>query len=142
MVESSVDVLFDFYDWLPGDGEDKLSYRSDGANLTIAIEYRDESDSDRKVVRELSFKSASYVFKGNFPGVSPMTQPGVTAERLGKVLEFRESSFVEQATRAYLTVSPNHNPRYRHFFVSFLSQNVVFNVLARDVHLSDAIPQN
>jgi len=138
--------ILDPYEWLPGYGESRVSFRSVGADVVLEIEYdgadigTDGAEEIPSLTRELRFKGARSFMKTPFPGEPMFELSGKPdALSLGDLTEFEESEFLERTTEAWRSVSSHAPPLLRHFCILFLSENLAFNVLAEDVILSEAL---
>lgn len=128
-------VVIDPYDWLPGYGESKISFRSAGGDLIIEIEY-DKSGEEGDVgyaKREMKFKAARAFIKSLFPGPSIFEYEGNSENyTLGVLNEFEVSDFF----RVFAGELPANKIKLRHFSIEFMAENIAFNILAEDIILT------
>jgi len=135
-------LILDPYEWLPGYGESKVSFRSVGSDVIIEIEYEKEIVVNGEEVafalrRELVFRSVRCFIREPFPGGTIFEFDGDPSEfRLGELTEFIGSELVRENLRAWRSVSSHDPAKLRHFSIQFLSENLAFHVLAVDVFLS------
>ena len=141
-------LIFDPYQWLPGYGESKVSFSSDGTKVILEVEYEKEMSQFEKTVcklhmRKIVFDYSPIFFKMPFPGDILFDFVGKSDKfTLGKMTEFEESDLVKNYIKARRTLSSQNPPILRHFSIQFLSENISFHVLAEEVYLSDEIPFN
>lgn len=135
--------VLDPYEWLPGFGESKVSFRSVGVDLVLDVEYeKDTFDADGNegvsiVRREMVFKYVHSFIKLPFPGSIIFNFLGESSEfGLGELTEFRESEFVQKSLDSWRLLTSLEPPRLRHFSIQFLAENVAFHLLAEEVFLS------
>ncbi|MHC8349442.1 hypothetical protein ACYZT7_08695 [Pseudomonas sp. RT4P38] len=131
------------YEWLPGFGESKVSFRSVGVDLVLDVEYENDTfDADGNegvsiVRREIVFKCVHSFIKFPFPGDVIFKFLGDSSEfGLGELTEFRESEFVRKSLDSWRLLTSLEPPRLRHFSIQFLAENMAFHVLAEEVFLS------
>lgn len=135
-------LILDPYEWLPGCGESRVSFRSVGSDVILDVEYEKEIvvDSEEVVLalrREVAFKPVRCFIREPFPGGAIFEFDGDSSEcRLGKLTEFIDSEWVRNNLKAWRSVSSHEPPKLRHFSIQFLSENLTFHVLAVDVFLS------
>ncbi|MDG9927847.1 MULTISPECIES: hypothetical protein [unclassified Pseudomonas] len=136
-------LILNPYEWLPGYGESKVSFRSVGADVILDVEYeRDASDIDGVDVvlglrREIVFKFVRDFVRTPFPGSTFFEFEGDSSKfGLGELTEFVDSEFVRSSLESSHSVSSGELSGIRHFSIQFLSENVAFHVLAEDVILS------
>lgn len=141
-------LILNPYEWLPADGESKVSFRSNGLDVIVDVEYEkaqaNGNDTAGEVCRrEIAFKLARYFFKFSFPGADPfeIEDPSIKVT-MGALTELVGSELLRAATDAWRSISPHQPPPLRHFYAQFLSENVAFHVLAEDVSLSEEVPVN
>lgn len=140
-------LILDPYEWLPGYGESKISFRSLGTDVIIDVDYeKDMSASDSKheatalCRREITFKNARYFFKSAFPGSIVFEfERNSKKFSVGKLIEFVDSEFAKDSLRVWESMSGSNTLKVRHFCIQFLSENVGFHVLAEEVFLSDEL---
>lgn len=138
-------LILDPYEWLPGYGESRVSFRSVGSDVILDIEYEKEVvvDSEEVVLdlrRELAFKFVRCFIREPFPGGTIFEFDGDPSEfRLGKLTEFIDSELVRSNLKAWRSASSHEPPKVRHFSIQFLSENLTFHVLALDVFLSNEL---
>lgn len=132
------------YDWMPGYGESGVDYYSKGIDLILEVRYDKETENEKEYTlakREFLFVHASYVMRALLPGHN-IIYAGKYDEsyNAGTLVEFERSKWAEDCIVAYKKVSPQgYSPKFRHFSIAFLSENIVFNILAEDVVLSEEI---
>ncbi|WP_145316649.1 hypothetical protein [Pseudomonas sp. SJZ080] len=131
------------YEWLPGFGESKVSFRSVGVDLVLDVEYeKDIFDADGSeelsiVRREMVFKNVHSFIKLPFPGSVLFSFLGDASEfGLGELTEFRESDFVRNSLDSWRLLTSLEPPRLKHFSIQFLAENMAFHILAEEVFLS------
>ncbi|MBB3242459.1 hypothetical protein FHW68_004001 [Pseudomonas sp. Tn43] len=139
-------LVFNPYDWLPGFGESKVSFRSVGVDLVLDVEYeKDTFDADGNegvsiVRREIVFKCVHSFIKLPFPGSVIFNFLGDSSEfGLGELTEFRESEFLRSSLESWRMLTTLESPRLRHFSIQFLAENMAFHVLAEEVFLSSEL---
>jgi hypothetical protein len=138
-------LILDPYEWLPSDGESKVSFRSIGLDLVIEIEYEKELPSSEgedvlDCKREMVFKFARYFIKTPFPGeVFFEYDENSQKPSVGGLTEFLYSEFSKNSTDTYQAMHGNKSPIMRHFSIQFLSANIGFHVLAEEVFLSEEL---
>lgn len=135
-------LILNPYEWLPGYGESKVSFRSVGADVILDVEYeRDASDIDGVDVvlglrREIVFKFVRDFVRTPFPGSTFFEFEGDSSKfGLGELTEFVDSEFVRVSLESPHSASSGELSGIRHFSIQFLSENVAFHVLAEDVLL-------
>lgn len=139
-------LIMDPYEWLPGYGESRVSFHSVGLDVILDIDYEKEILVDNEEVvlalrREITFNYVRCFIRGPFPGVSLFELDSVPSEfKLGKLTEFADSEWLRDNLKTWSLVSSHESPKFRHFSIQFLSENVAFDVLAVDVFLSDELP--
>jgi hypothetical protein len=145
----SPQLILDMYDWLPSEGESKVSFRSIGLDVILDVEYERDISSLGKLnatllcKREILFKYARYFIKNPFPGVMFFEYSKNSGKpTVGGLTEFFESEFAKNGTDVYQSMMGGAAPKMRHFSIQFLSANVGFHVLAQDVLLSDELLVN
>jgi hypothetical protein len=135
-------LILDPYEWLPGYGESRVSFRSAGSDVILDIEYEkevvvDSEEVDLVLRREVVFKSVRYFIRESFPGGTIFEFAGDPSEfQLGKLTEFKDSEWVRDNLKVWRSMSSHEPPKLRHFSIQFLSENLAFHVLAVDVFLS------
>lgn len=137
-------LILNPYEWLPGYGESKVSFRSIGADVILDIEYeRDVSgvegaDIVQNLKREIAFVSVGAFMRVPFPGKMFFDFHGDSSRfGLGELTEFMCSEWVTSSVEARGSVSAGTSSEVKHFSIQFLSENVAFHVLAETVSLSD-----
>ncbi|MFJ4248016.1 hypothetical protein [Pseudomonas sp. NPDC089741] len=130
--------LLNPYDWLPGYGESKVNFYSDGLDVIVDITY-DGIGSDAgeflSVKRELCFKNVSCLIKLPFPerGVFEFVDDA-SGLALGVLTEFKKSELLEGRQAGFET------ERYKHYSIQFLSENLSLHLVAEGYILSEEIP--
>lgn len=134
--------IFNPYEWLPGYGESKVCFRSEGGDVVLELAYEtDAPDDDAEeaitlLTREIRFSRVHSFLKLPFPGsalfVSDARSGKVT---LGELSEFLQSEWVASSLAAWRSISSHAPPSIRHFSIQLLAENVAFHVLAEDVVL-------
>ncbi|MDD0977507.1 hypothetical protein [Pseudomonas fontis] len=137
-------LILNPYEWLPGYGESKVSFRSVGADVILDVEYeRDALGADGSEVvlnlrREIVFKFVRAFIRLPFPGSALFEFDGDSSKfGLGELTEFADSELVGASLEAWRSVPGSELLRIRHFSIQFLSENIAFHILAEDVFLSD-----
>jgi len=137
------------YEWLPGYGESRVSFRSEGVDVLLEIEYEREvldSHGDEVVLilkREISFKSVHGFMKTPFPGNSLFEFEGESSEfGLGELTEFTQSEWTQNSLSAWRSKSSHTPPAIRHFSIQFMSENLDFHILAEEVSLLEERPSD
>lgn len=145
----SPQLILDLYEWLPIEGESKVSFRSAGVDVIVDVEYEkellssDEGNATLLCRREISFKFSRYFVKTPFPGgVFFDYDKNSQKPSVGGLTEFLDSEFAKNSIDAHQSMHGGKEPKMRHFSVQFLSANIGFHVLAEDVLLSDELPVN
>lgn len=138
----------DPYEWLPGYGESKVSFRSAGLDLILDVDYEKEVLINNEEVvlalrREITFNYVRCFIREPFPGGSIFEFDSTGGEfRTGQLTEFTHSEWLNDSLRIWSIVSSQESPKFRHFSIQFLSENLSFDVLAVDVFLSAELPGN
>ncbi len=141
-------LILDPYEWLPGYGESKVSFRSAGVDLIFDVDYEKEIFVNHEDVvlalrREITFTYARCFIREPFPGGSIFEFEGAQSEfALGKLTEFTYSEWLRDSLKKWNIMSSQEPPAFRHFSIQFLSENITFDVLAVNVFLSDELPGN
>lgn len=137
-------LILNPYEWLPGYGESKVSFRSMGADVILDIEYERDvpgiegADTVQSLRREIAFKSVRAFMRVPFPGSMFFEFYGDSSKfGLGELTEFMGSEWVSSSMEVCGSVSAGGSSEVRHFSIQFLSENVAFHVLAEAVSLSD-----
>ncbi|WP_419342034.1 hypothetical protein ACM1PE_30350 [Achromobacter sp. PD1] len=137
-------LIFNPYDWLPGYGESKVSFRSFGLDVVLTVEYdrdvpnAEGRDAVKKMRREITFRAVRFFMRTPFPGNLIFDFHGDPSEYgLGELTEFLDSELIGSSTDACRAVFSCRASEVRHFSIQFLSENVAFHVLAEAVSLSD-----
>ncbi|WP_155402032.1 hypothetical protein [Pseudomonas fluorescens] len=137
-------LILNPYEWLPGYGESKVSFRSVGADVILDVEYErdvpgvDGTDAVRSLRREIVFKFVRDFVRTPFPGSAFFEFDGDSSKfALGELTEFVDSELVRTSLEARRFVSGGGPPGVRHFSIQFLSEKIAFHILAEDVFLSD-----
>lgn len=145
MIISKPKLVINPYEWLPGYGESKVSFRSEGANVLLDVECEREvldGYGDEVILslrREILFKYVYAFIKLPFPGNALFEFEGEPSEfRLGDLTEFAKSEWVRSSLSAWCSKSSHSPPAIRHFSIQFMSENLAFHILAEGVFLSDA----
>lgn len=144
MKVSDAVTIYDPYEWLPGDGESKVSYKSVGADVSIEVIYDCQSNgSDSQSItfckKYLIFKSAFYFYKAPFPGAELLNiEWKADIKDISSLVEFKYSELALQARKIWSDTAGSANiPEFRHFSIYFMSENVCFHIIASDVKLAD-----
>lgn len=139
-------LILDPYEWLPGYGESRVSFRSVGLDVILDINYEKEIFVNNEEVvlplrREITFNNARCFIREPFPGGAFFEFDGAQGEfGLGKLTEFMDSEWLSDNLKTWRLASSQESPTFRHFSIQFLSENSAFDVLAVDVFLSDELP--
>ena len=138
-------LILNPYEWLPAEGESNVSFRSNGLDVIVDVEYEKIQPNGTGQVwrREIAFKLSRYFFKFPFPGADPfeIEDPSIKIT-MGALTELVDSEVLRTATEAWRSISTHQPPPLRHFYIQFLSENVGFHVLAENVLLSEEMPVN
>ncbi|WP_342755232.1 hypothetical protein AAGQ96_08135 [Pantoea sp. MBD-2R] len=128
-------LLLDIYDWLPPYGENALSLESRGLDLAVKVDYDAENEGENVLYRELLFNGVCAFYKSAFPGV-PMLDIDYESSKkspaTGTLVEYPDSE-VAQAWTAHF----GGLRAVKHYRIAFLSENVLLEVFAENVTLSD-----
>jgi hypothetical protein len=139
----TVTVIDDLNDWLPPYGESAVSFSSSDSRATLVVEYERRVGMNHGEIaryrRDIEYSGALYFYGTPMPGYDPFSEP-TPKFPLGALVEFHESRFLESCSRVWREISGRSVPRFRHFYVRFMSENRCFHVIATEVHLSDAYP--
>lgn len=137
-------LILNPYEWLPGYGESKVSFRSVGADVILDVEYErdvpgvDGSEVVQSLRREIVFKFVRTFIRLPFPGGAIFEFDGDSSKfGLGELTEFEDSDLVRTGLDAWRSVPGGESLRVRHFSIQFLSENIAFHILAEDAFLSD-----
>lgn len=127
--------VFDPYAWLPGHGENAVSFRLDGLDVVVDIAYEPSDGGASLVKRELRFVGVSSFYWSAFPGAAGLLNVLYDAKwQIGSLIEF-ERSDVADAWGKHAAGSPDA----RHFLMQFMSENKQLHAIARDYLLSDEV---
>ena len=144
MIISKPKSILNPYEWLPRYGESKVSFRSEGTNVLLDIEYErevldgDGNENILSLTREICFKRVNAFVKTPFPGSAIFEFEGEPGEfRLGELTEFTQSEWVRSSLSSWRSKSSHAPPAIRHFSIQFMSENLAFHILAEGVFLSD-----
>lgn len=136
--------IFNPYEWLPGYGESKVSFRSQGLDVVLEVAYEREVPGDERdeaitmLTREIRFSRVHSLIKLPFPGSALFAfDAGSAKVTLGELTEFLQSDWVASSLAAWRSISSHAPPSIRHFSIQFMAENVAFHVLAEDVVLLD-----
>ncbi|MDZ7320125.1 hypothetical protein N4G41_00555 [Kosakonia sacchari] len=146
MKKGHLKLTLDPYEWLPGYGESRVSFRSVGLDVILDINYEKEIfvNNEEAVLalrREITFNNARCFIREPFPGGAIFEFDGAQGEfGLGKLTEFMDSEWLSDNLKTWRLASSQESPTLRHFSIQFLSENSAFDVLAVDVFLSDELP--
>lgn len=134
-------LILNPYEWLPGYGESKVSFRSIDADVMLDVEYeRDVPDDDtvESLRRIIAFKTVRAFIRVPFPGAMFFEFEGDSSKfGLGELTEFVDSDWASSSMETCRSVPASGSSEVRHFSIQFLSENVAFHVLAEAVSLSD-----
>lgn len=129
--------ILDTYEWLPGYGENSISIESKGVDLVIRVEYDVEGRVQEACYRELRFNMTCAFSRTVFPGIPIFNtdyNSNVNTPAMGALIEYPDS----EAARAWEI----HFGGYRnvkHYKIAFLSENVLVEVFAENMMLSDEV---
>jgi hypothetical protein len=139
-------LILDPYEWLPSYGESKVSFRSNGVDAILDIEYEKDTpgidgfDFIRKMRRGIVFKYARLFIRTPFPGSSLFEFHGDSSKfNLGELTEFVDSELIDSDKDARYLALTSEILKMRHFSIQFLAENVAFHVLAESVFLTDEV---
>jgi hypothetical protein len=156
-------VIIDPYDWMPGYGESGVSFHlSAGKDLVLEITYdapnTETQERSGMLRRSMTFISAWYFIMAPFPGADPLwpeAMPGKlspadavraqeearepTDGKFGCLVETVGSHFLDVCKAWYRQEAHGRSPDFRHFHIEFLSENVKFHIIAKDVTLSEPV---
>lgn len=130
-------AILDTYEWLPGYGENSIAIESKGMDLVIKIEYDVEDRVQETCYRELRFNMVCAFSRTAFPGIPIFNadySSNVKAPTMGALIEYPDS----EAARAWEL----HFGGYRHvihYKIAFLSENILIEIFADSMTLSDEI---
>lgn len=132
--------IFNLYEWLPGYGENNVSFRSDKGDVVLTITYDAVDPTQGEYAsREFIFKSVCSFEVSAFPGIiKPDTEVENFSKEsegklsLGSLNEYTDSKIADMWTRHFETLEP-----VRHLQVFFLAENKRFEIFAREVILSE-----
>lgn len=139
--------IFNPYQWLPGYGESKVSFRSDGRDVVLEVVYERDAPGEQRddaitmLMREIRFSRVHSLIKQPFPGSTLFAfDAGSGSFTLGELTEFTRSDWVAGSLAAWRSISSHAPPSIRHFSIQFMAENVAFHVLAEDVVLLEERP--
>jgi len=133
-------VVLDPHDWLPGQGETSVAFRSDDLDWIVEIKYHDVSRAGL-LKRELRFHGVCCFYEALFPGPQLLTIDRGGVDRLGALVEYLQSDAALAWTQYWQQNSPGGRSRVvKHFSMIFLAENVAFETLAEGFVLTDPVP--
>jgi hypothetical protein len=127
--------VLDPYDWLPGYGESSVTLHAEGLELLVGVSY--DADGEATQCRTLHFDKVCAFYKASFPGpyLLGIARDGQgEAPPLGTLLEYPDS---EAAARWRDHLGGR---MVRHYQLVFLAENILLEVFAGGVTISDAAP--
>lgn len=130
-------TILDPYEWLPPYGENAISVESQGLELTIKIEYDAEDESHDVCYRELRFKMVCAFYRAAFPGIPALAINYIKSSEQtapGFLIEYPDSE-TAQAWQGHW----GHARQVRHYKIIFLAENVLFEIFAGSVSLSEEL---
>lgn len=137
-------LILNPYEWLPGYGESKVSFRSIGVDVILDVEYERDApgiegvDTVQILRREIAFKAVCAFMRVPFPGSMFFEFYGDPSKfGLGELTEFMCSEWVNSSVEMCGSVPAGDSSEVRHFSIQFLSENFAFHMLAETVSLSD-----
>ncbi len=129
-------IIFDPYDWLPGFGENSVSFSSHGLDVTLDIEYdADEPDLGEYGRRKIIFKSVCAFCSTAFPGIGILDieySPEDKDLPSGALIEFTDSELARKWEG-----ESSRQRKVKHYRICFLSENIRFEIFAEDIVLSE-----
>jgi len=138
MRASSPESIFDPYEWLPGYGENNVSFYSIGFDVIVEVEYDKECVCGENTMvskRKLIFKGVRSFIKEPFPG--NFLFDGLEIDKIGHFIIFKRSDFLENYDSTCSRLYGKSFQRLNHFYIQFLSENIAIHALAKDYILSD-----
>ncbi|WP_090284144.1 hypothetical protein [Pseudomonas granadensis] len=127
------------YDWLPGYGESKVAFCSDGLDIVVEIIYHrvgTDAEEFSSAKRTLCFKNVSSFIKLPFPGTAVFDFIGdAVGLELGRLTEFKTSDLLMLAKGSF------GSEQQKHYTIQFLSENLSLHVVAEGYCLSEEIPE-
>jgi len=120
----------DLYEWLPGDGENAVTIRTEGVDLIVTVAYDGDAGPCERALR---FASVCSFYSQAFPGPSMLGLDGDEARLLlkGVLVESPDSEAAIAWSQHF-----RDSRRVRHYSVAFLAENRLMSVLANRVSLN------
>jgi hypothetical protein len=143
-------VIADFYEWLPGDGEDSVKLEYDRDFLDLIIQYYDKVKGI-DVSRVIRFHSATYFYKEPLRGPEVYELTTVThlfdsdvnslnGRTYGKLIEYKECELCRKY-EDYLSKESGISKWDYHFYsVIFIEKGVKIWVISEGVSVLDPFP--
>ena len=140
--------ILDPYEWLPKYGESAVSFHSSNLDTVIEITYEqirenpDGTTAAQHFRRNIIFHYVRYFLRLPFPENLSFEYVGNPEDfKLGDLMEFEKSDLIAQNAHAWhLATTSASVPNFRHFSIQFLSENITFHIVTKEVSLSEASP--
>lgn len=133
---NTIKEIIDLYQWLPNYGENSVSFFSKGLDVILTVTYDVEDDTRGEYAsRDLLFKKVCSFEKSTFPGALKSNK-SIT---LNETPKFTLGSLVELIDSDKVNDWNTHFKDKRvcnHFIIHFLSENMMFEIIADSVELS------
>lgn len=132
-------VIEQLSDWLPPDGEDEVEFLSIDNDIVINVKYTGVKSQDEMFVKSFKFKNVSHFFKGSLPSIDFLDfdfNYDTEEMSLDSLVEFKKSEFASKYTKYFNNNIGVDLFTWRHFFIAFLHENLVFHIIATEVDLS------
>ena len=128
----------DMSNWLPPEGEEGVDFFSNDTGIVIEVKYSSKLDSDDIVKRRFHFKNVSHFLKGPIPSIDYLDFDfGDKNIELGSLIEFKESEMASKYTDFFSNNIGMHLFDWKHFYIAFITENLVFNIIATGVDYSE-----
>ena len=126
----SSNVEVDFYQWMSGHGENKITTKSERGKFYIRVEFDGKEGLEEE--KTLAFNSVSYFSVGSFPGVAGMENHYQFDYEFssGKLLKVSDSGFSSEWRKYWEKSGSITNKTYNHYLIFFTSENKVIHVIA------------
>ena len=143
-------VIADFYEWLPGDGEDSVKLEYDRNFLDLIIHYYDKVKGI-DVARVIRFHSPAYFYKEplrgpevyeitTFPNLFKENTNSLNGRTYGKLIEYEECELCRKYEN-YLSKESGISKWDYHFYsIIFIEQGVKVGVISEAVSVLDPVP--
>lgn len=112
-------LIANLYEWLPGHGESRVTFQSEGMNVYLRVEYEVETASERdaggwhvdRLARDIVFASVRSFIKLPFPSVGLFEFIGDSKEFvLGRLTEFEKSELLENILKSWRVATTSSEP--------------------------------